>query len=102
VEAAEPEADADLGANISFHELAHYLTFLQEPARRKKAQITKSLSVWLGGRDSNPDIQIQSLFKAPADQSNQPLSSADCEQLRQNPQYCRNEQEVDFEEQTLP
>jgi hypothetical protein len=57
---------------------------------------------WLGGRDSNPDTQIQSLFDRQPDQSNQPLSSANCEQSRQNPQYRRNEEEVDFEEQTLP
>jgi hypothetical protein len=54
-------------------------------------------SLWLGGRDSNPDTQIQSSFEAQADQQNQSLSTVKREQLRQNPQYSRNENCPNFE-----
>ncbi len=46
---------------------------------------------WLGRRDSNPDTQIQSSFEAQAAQWNQELSSANCGEVRQNPQCRRNE-----------
>src|SRR5579885_3449251 len=65
---------------------------------------------WLGGRDSNPDTQIQSFLQAQADQQNQQLSSADCGGVRPNPQYSRNKEQqasyrvngFDSEEDTLP
>jgi hypothetical protein len=78
---------------------------------------------WLGGRDSNPDTQIQS---SRADQQYQRLSWAKRGQIRQNPQDSRNKElalmrpysndqsnserlerlrrhfDLDFEEDTLP
>ena len=46
---------------------------------------------WLGGRDSNPDTQIQSL-KPPADsKADQQPNSADSGKVRQNPQPRRNQ-----------
>ena len=62
-------------------------------------------NVWLGGRDSNPDTQIQSLFEGQEDNNDQQLSSADSGEVRQNPQYSRDEESRlanDDEEETLP
>jgi hypothetical protein len=49
------------------------------------------VNYWLGGRDSNPDTQIQSSLEGPSGQYNQGVSSADQGQVRQNPQHGRNE-----------
>jgi hypothetical protein len=57
---------------------------------------------WLGGRDSNPDTQIQSPNKYLSFQQDQALSGADLEQLRQNPQHGRNDDWCPSEEDTLP
>ena len=46
---------------------------------------------WLGGRDSNPDTQIQSLSNDGHDIEDKGLSSAERGKVRQNPQYGRNE-----------
>jgi hypothetical protein len=45
---------------------------------------------WLGGRDSNPDTQIQSPSESEANQQDQRLNLAKRGQLRQNPQCSRN------------
>ena len=41
---------------------------------------------WLGGRDSNPDRQIQSLSRAADAKGNQQLSPANSGQVGRNPQ----------------
>jgi hypothetical protein len=58
--------------------------------------------VWLGGRDSNPDTQIQSSIEVLPNQQDQALTAADLEHVGQNPQYSRNKDYFDFEEDTLP
>src|SRR5579863_10482161 len=45
---------------------------------------------WLGGRDSNPDTQIQSLISPVDSKGNQQLRSAKRGKVRQNPQRGRN------------
>jgi hypothetical protein len=45
---------------------------------------------WLGGRDSNPDTQIQSLISPVDFKQNQQLNSANRGRVRQNPQRRRN------------
>jgi hypothetical protein len=45
---------------------------------------------WLGGRDSNPDTQIQSLSEDREGTGNQQLGPAECGEGRQNPQDSRN------------
>jgi hypothetical protein len=60
---------------------------------------------WLGGRDSNPDTQIQSLSEVQPPQQDQLLRPAKHGQLRQNPQYRRKKKypnDFDFEDDTLP
>jgi site-specific DNA recombinase len=52
---------------------------------------TGHIEKWLGGRDSNPDRQIQSLEKGQADKELQGLSSTTQGEVRQNPQRPRNE-----------
>jgi hypothetical protein len=50
-----------------------------------------SPNLWLGARDSNPDTQIQSSLGLQANPQDQRLSPAKWRELRQNPQYSRNE-----------
>jgi hypothetical protein len=57
---------------------------------------------WLGGRDSNPDIQIQTPIDLLASQQDEQVGTADCGEVRQNPQCRRKEEEVYLEEETLP
>jgi hypothetical protein len=45
---------------------------------------------WLGGRDSNPDRQIQSPSQADGEKEDQGLGSGSQEEVRQNPQHRRN------------
>ena len=59
-------------------------------------------NVWLGGRDSNPDTQIQSPLGPAENETDQQLGSANLGEVRQNPQQCRNELALDWEEDTLP
>jgi hypothetical protein len=82
----------------------HSATNPQERASREYEDLAQVLaSQWLGGRDSNPDTQLQSLSEPPAPQQDQALSPAKHGQLRQNPQYSRNKNfEVDAAEDTLP
>jgi hypothetical protein len=55
------------------------------------------LEDWLGGRDSNPDRQIQSSFEHSPNQRVQRLGAAKHGKVRQNPQYSRNEDWLDFD-----
>jgi len=48
------------------------------------------IKTWLGGRDSNPDTQIQSLSAPPDSKENQQDDSANAGKARQNPQHSRN------------
>jgi hypothetical protein len=48
------------------------------------------LEDWLGGRDSNPDRQIQSSSQLRADKEDQGVVSASHEETGQNPQHLRN------------
>src|SRR5579884_3988073 len=57
---------------------------------------------WLGGRDSNPDTQIQSPIEALDPQQDQALRLAEFGELQQDPQRGRNAAEWNFEEDTLP
>jgi len=52
---------------------------------------------WLGGRDSNPDTQIQSPSPPIDSKPAQQLTSANSRQDRQNPQCRRNTQSLDSE-----
>jgi hypothetical protein len=45
---------------------------------------------WLGRRDSNPDLQIQSPNQEQENITDQQLSKADWGEVRQNPQHRRN------------
>jgi hypothetical protein len=58
--------------------------------------------MWLGGRDSNPDTQIQSPLHTLPLQHHQQDTSADHGQIRQTPQQTRNEDCFDLEDETLP
>jgi len=49
---------------------------------------------WLGGRDSNPDRQIQSLSAPPDSKGNQQANSANPGKVRQNPQHSRNKNKL--------
>jgi hypothetical protein len=50
---------------------------------------------WLGRRDSNPDTQIQSSLQPQAAQQDQGLNPAKSGEVRQNPQYRRNNNGLD-------
>jgi hypothetical protein len=62
-------------------------TFYQEVST---LEIQVSLDNWLGGRDSNPDRQIQNPEKDQAAQQDQGLTLADHGEVRRNPQLRRN------------
>jgi hypothetical protein len=59
---------------------------------------------WLGGRDSNPDTQIQSSFEGLPDQWNQSVAGEEQGEVGQNPQHGRKYGRcyADVEEETLP
>ncbi|HZQ54461.1 MAG TPA: site-specific integrase [Bryobacteraceae bacterium] len=106
------------GANIGFVDKLDSPRQAQQSAIQPQQSVQDDLgksqevlrNQWLGGRDSNPDTQIQSFLQAQADQQNQQLSSADCGGVRPNPQYSRNKEQqawhrvngFDSEEDTLP
>jgi hypothetical protein len=48
------------------------------------------LEDWLGGRDSNPDRQIQSPSQVDAGKEDQRVVSASQEEVLENPQHLRN------------
>jgi len=47
---------------------------------------------WLGGRDSNPDTQIQGLSLPPDSKGNQQANSANSGNVRQMPQHNHNKE----------
>jgi hypothetical protein len=77
---------------------------LAKESQRRKSRQSRSLQTakpgklkfqrvgneWLGGRDSNPDTQIQSPFGASDSEGNQSLGSANHGEVRQDPQHHRN------------
>jgi hypothetical protein len=97
-------------ANISFVDRLDAQTSPQQSATQPQQSSKGEIgdfpevfqNVWLGGRDSNPDTQIQSPFEAHENKADQQLSSANLGEVRQNPQQCRNELALDWEEDTLP
>jgi hypothetical protein len=79
---------------------------LRKSARQPQESVSRDpidykqviLNQWLGGRDSNPDTQIQSSFDHSPNQRVQRLSTAKHGKLRQNPQGSRNEDCPQFEQ----
>jgi hypothetical protein len=61
-----------------------------ESIHRTVSQPCSSAVEWLGGRDSNPDTQIQSPSRGESDQWNQGVAVAEFEQVGQKAQYSRN------------
>ena len=63
----------------------------QETTKSESDDFEEVLSnEWLGGRDSNPDTQIQSLISPTDSEGNQQLESETRGRVRQNPQRRRN------------
>ena len=85
------------GADVSFVDKLDAATSPQESARqpqeRKRRESDGFREVlpneWLGGRDSNHDMQIQNLLSPADSKGNQQLSSANRGRVRQNPQRRR-------------
>jgi hypothetical protein len=86
------------GANTSFVDKLDRLTSPQESARQPQEKPPAGIdgfeevlaNEWLGGRDSNPDTQIQSLISPTDSKGNQQLTSADRGRALQTPQRRRN------------
>ena len=90
------------GANVSFADKLDRITCPQESARQPQERKPRESdgfeealpNEWLGGRDSNPDTQIQSLISPVDSKGNQQLRSANRGRVRQNPQRRRNTKNV--------
>jgi len=85
------------GANVAYVDKLDGQTIPQQsatqPQQRARLESDGFKEVlgneWLGGRDSNPDTQIQSLISPPDSKANQQLRSAKRGRVRQNPQRRR-------------